>query len=100
MGLGGYLAAVSERDHYDAERQREQREVKDMEREEIEETYHIMRPYGLRRKELDPMVNALRKNPELWVDFMMKFELGLERPDPRRSWVFCFSLYIKCNHDG
>jgi VIT1/CCC1 family predicted Fe2+/Mn2+ transporter len=85
MGLGGYLAARTDVEHYRTERQREVEEteqVPDMEKEEVAE---IFREYGLSETELKPVVTALSANQKNWVDFMMRFELGLEQPDPRRA---------------
>jgi VIT1/CCC1 family predicted Fe2+/Mn2+ transporter len=85
MGLGGYLAGRSDAEHYDAERVREVTEVRDKAKVEAEEVADVFRAYGLTAAELKPVVDALRKRPETWVDFMMRFELGLEKPDPRRA---------------
>jgi VIT1/CCC1 family predicted Fe2+/Mn2+ transporter len=85
MGLGGYLAAQSDAEHYVAERLREQREVKEIPAEEIKETKEIFESYGLTPEESKKVVQALSRRPETWVDFMMRFELGLEKPDPRRA---------------
>jgi VIT1/CCC1 family predicted Fe2+/Mn2+ transporter len=85
MGLGGYLAAKSDAEHYVAERLREQHEVKEIPAEEIKETKEIFESYGLTPEESKKVVQALSRRPETWVDFMMRFELGLERPDPRRA---------------
>jgi len=85
MGLGGYLAAKSDADHYASERVREQREVKEIPAEEVKETTEIFESYGLTPEESKTVVKALARRPETWVDFMMRFELGLERPDPRRA---------------
>jgi VIT1/CCC1 family predicted Fe2+/Mn2+ transporter len=85
MGLGGYLAARSDAEHYDAERVREVTEVREKAKVEAEEVADVFRTYGLTSAELKPVVDALRKRPEAWVDFMMRFELGLEKPDPRRA---------------
>lgn len=85
MGLGGYLAARSDAEHYDSERLREQREVREKAEIEAEETTQIFRVYGLTPEESQPVVATLRTRPEMWVDFMMRFELGLEKPDPRRA---------------
>jgi VIT1/CCC1 family predicted Fe2+/Mn2+ transporter len=85
MGLGGYLAARTDVEHYETERQREVDEteqVPDIEKEEVAE---IFRGYGLNDVELKPVVNALSTNRKSWVDFMMRFELGLEEPDPNRA---------------
>lgn len=97
MGLGGYLAARSDAEHYNAERAREEREVKEKANVEAEEVSEIFRSYGLSAAEATPLVNALRQRPEAWLDFMMRFELGLERPDPRRalfSAVTIASAYV------
>jgi vacuolar iron transporter family protein len=85
MGLGGYLAGKSELDHYAAERRRERREVAEVPREEEAEVVAVFRRFGLDDAEIAPIVARLRERPESWVDFMMRFELGLERPDPRRA---------------
>ncbi|MGH7314246.1 MAG: VIT1/CCC1 transporter family protein, partial [Candidatus Rokuibacteriota bacterium] len=85
MGLGGYLAARSEAEHYESERQREQREVRDKPQAEAAEVLEVLEGYGVKAEAATPLVEALRRNPDGWVDFMMRFELGLERPDPRRA---------------
>jgi vacuolar iron transporter family protein len=84
-GLGGYLAAQSDAEHYRSERAREQREVRELPAHEAAEVSEIFRSYGLGEEESAPLVEALRQRPEAWVDFMMRFELGLERPDPQRA---------------
>lgn len=85
MGLGGYLAARSDAEHYASERAREQREVREIPGDEAAEVMQVLQGYGLDVDEARPVVEALRKRPEAWVDFMMRFELGLERPDPSRA---------------
>ncbi|MDX6711115.1 MAG: vacuolar iron transporter family protein [Blastocatellia bacterium] len=85
MGLGGYLAAKSDAEHYISERARELQEVATIPREEMKEVAEVFRAYGLEEEEIRPIVLALRKKPEAWVDFMMRFELGLEEPDPKRA---------------
>jgi VIT1/CCC1 family predicted Fe2+/Mn2+ transporter len=85
MGLGGYLAARSDAEHYASERAREQREVVEVPTVEAEEVAGIFRSYGVPEDQVGPVVAALRQRPEAWVDFMMRFELGLEAPDPRRA---------------
>lgn len=85
MGLGGYLAARTDVEHYETERQREMDETEKIPEKEKEEVAEIFREYGLSETELKPMVNALSKNQKNWVDFMMRFELGLEQPDPKRA---------------
>ncbi len=86
MGLGGYLAAKGDADHYAHERKREQYEVQEFERREISEVVEIFSEFGLSRDDCAPIIARFRANPEAWVDFMMRYELGLERPDPRRAW--------------
>jgi len=85
MGLGGYLAARSDAEHYTIERARELAETGTKPAAEAAEVTHILRSFGLAAEESAPIVAALRKRPEAWVDFMMRFELGLEKPDPRRA---------------
>jgi VIT1/CCC1 family predicted Fe2+/Mn2+ transporter len=87
MGLGGYLAGRSEADHYASERRREQEEVKTIPDAEAKEVVDIFRAYGVAAEEAKSVVEGLRARPESWVDFMMRFELGLEKPDPRRAMV-------------
>lgn len=87
MGLGGYLAARSQEEHYASEREREEREIIEKTDVEIEETLEILETYGLTPAQSKPVVAALSKNPKAWVDFMMRFELGLEEPDPKRALV-------------
>ena len=71
MGLGGYLAARTDSEHYHAEEEREVAEV--------------FEGYGLTPEQAAPVVAAIRSDPKRWVDFMMRYELGLEAPDPRRA---------------
>lgn len=85
MGLGGYLAARSDAEHYVSERRREEREVEEIPDEEAREVMNVFTDYGLTRTEAVPVVEALTKKPKEWVDFMMRFELGLEEPDPKRA---------------
>jgi VIT1/CCC1 family predicted Fe2+/Mn2+ transporter len=85
MGLGGYLAAKSDAEHYASERQREMQEVQDVPEEEAREVQKVFADYGLSREESVPVVQALTRKPKEWVDFMMRFELGLEEPDPKRA---------------
>ncbi len=85
MGLGGYLAAKNDADHYASELRREEREVKEIPDQEAQEVLEVFENYGLKHDEAVPIVNSLRQRPKQWVDFMMRFELGLEQPDPRRA---------------
>jgi vacuolar iron transporter family protein len=85
MGLGGFLAAKSDAEHYQQERLREQREVKEIPDEEAHEVAQVFHSYGLSPDESAPIIQALSQRPEAWVDFMMRFELGLEEPQPRRA---------------
>ena len=85
MGLGGYLAAKSDAEHYVKEREREKREVAEIPHEEMREVAEVFQEYGLTMEETWPIVEALRRQPKKWIDFMMRFELGLEKPDPKRA---------------
>jgi VIT1/CCC1 family predicted Fe2+/Mn2+ transporter len=85
MGLGGYLAAKSDAEHFASELKREEQEIVDKPAAEKQEIEELFSAYGLSSVESAPVVQALSSRPDQWRDFMMKFELGLERPDPRRS---------------
>ena len=92
MGLGGYLAAKSDAEHYTKEREREKREVAEIPHEEMREVAEVFQAYGLSAEETWPIVQALRKQPRNWIDFMMRFELGLEKPDPKRALVSALTI--------
>jgi VIT1/CCC1 family predicted Fe2+/Mn2+ transporter len=85
MGLGGYLAARSEVEHYHSERAREEAEIREKPEIEAQEVAEFFRQYGLTDQEYGPVVEGLRTKPKAWRDFMMRFELGLEEPDPKRA---------------
>ncbi|RHZ59370.1 hypothetical protein Glove_364g29 [Diversispora epigaea] len=94
MGLGGYLAAKSDYDHFESERLREFWEVENCMEAEVQEIIDILAPYGLDTNSLTPLIEKLKSNPEKFVDFMMKFELNLEKPDPSRAWKSAFTIGI------
>ena len=85
MGLGGYLAARTDAEHFASERAREERETIEMPEEEAAEVANILRSYGLAEDMVAPVVNSISADKKRWVDFMMRFELGLEEPDPKRA---------------
>jgi VIT1/CCC1 family predicted Fe2+/Mn2+ transporter len=85
MGLGGYLAARGDAEHYEQERAREYQEIEEIPEEEKAEVARVFQNYGLKAEESTPVVEALSRRPDAWVDFMMRFELGLEEPDPKRA---------------
>jgi VIT1/CCC1 family predicted Fe2+/Mn2+ transporter len=92
MGLGGYLAAKSDAEHYASEQRREQREVAEIPEEEMEEVAQVFRGYGLSKEQVAPVVHALSQRPKAWVDFMMRFELGLEEPRPERAMISALTI--------
>ena len=92
MGLGGYLAAKTDAEHYASEEARERRETVEMPDEETEEVAQIFRTYGLPETMATRVAHAIRRDRRRWVDFMMRFELGLERPDPRRARVSALTI--------
>jgi len=92
MGLGGYLAAKSDAEHYAKEREREKREVAEIPHEEMREVAEVFQEYGLTQEETWPLVEALRRQPKKWIDFMMRFELGLEKPDPKRALTSAITI--------
>lgn len=92
MGLGGYLAARSDAEHYASEKIREEREVEVVPDREADEVSDVFRDYGLTDQHIEPILDAFRANPKAWVDFMMRFELGLEEPDPKRALVSAMTI--------
>ena len=92
MGLGGYLAARSDAEHYASERRREQAEVRDIPAAETKEVADVFGSYGVSAEAAAPVVRALKERPEAWIDFMMRFELGLEQPDPKRALVSAITI--------
>jgi VIT1/CCC1 family predicted Fe2+/Mn2+ transporter len=92
MGLGGYLAARSDAEHYASERRREEQEIVEKRVAEIEEVREVLRSYGLGEVESDRTALALSERPAAWVDFMMRFELGLEAPDPKRALTSALTI--------
>jgi VIT1/CCC1 family predicted Fe2+/Mn2+ transporter len=85
MGLGGYLAAKSELEHYDKELAREHHEIETLKEKEQHETIEIFKAYGLSAEHLAPVLHFFENNPNEWAAFMMRYELGLERPDESRA---------------
>ncbi len=85
MGLGGYLAARGDAEHYASELRREQREVRTVPEDEAAEIIDVFKKYGVTEEECAPVLAAFRRHHGAWVRFMMRFELGLERPKPGRD---------------
>lgn len=85
MGLGGYLAARTDAEHYESERRREVEETKTMAKEEIVEVEKVFLSWGITEQEMAPAVQAIIRDETRWVDFMMRYELGLEEPAPGRA---------------
>lgn len=85
MGLGGYLAARGDREHYVNERAREWKEVREIPDEERKEVREVFREFGLSDEDIEPILQAFQKKPSQWVNFMMRFELGLEKPEAGRD---------------
>jgi vacuolar iron transporter family protein len=85
MGLGGYLAGKTENDHYTSEMKREYYEVEHMRDREIAETKEFFANIGLSKELQEKATEEIAKDKKQWVDFMMKYELGLDKPDPKRA---------------
>lgn len=92
MGLGGYLAGRSEAEHYASERRREEAEIRNVPDIEAREVSQVFEAYGLSEQDSAAVVAALKQRPAAWVDFMMRFELGLEKPDPRRAMISALTI--------
>jgi len=94
MGLGGYLAARGDAEHYAHEQAREQDEIARIPEVEAKEVTDIFRTYGLSETESSSVVQSLRQRPKDWVTFMMRFELGLEEPLPSRAWKSALTIAL------
>jgi vacuolar iron transporter family protein len=94
MGLGGFLAARSDAEHYYNERRREEQEIVEKPVVERQEVVDIFKAYGVTKEECTPIVAALERTPTAWRDFMMRFELGLEEPHPKRALQSAFTIGI------
>jgi VIT1/CCC1 family predicted Fe2+/Mn2+ transporter len=94
MGLGGYLAARGDAEHYASELKREQDEIVTRPKDEEEEIYEIFARYHVSREAAAPVLQALQKNPKEYVDFMMRFELGLEAPAENRAHRSALTIAI------
>lgn len=94
MGLGGYLAGRTEIEHYESEERREYDEIVHKHEVEIAETKEIFAQYGISEDLQEKIAREMAKKPKQWVDFMMRFELGLERPDKNRAHQSAFVIAI------
>ena len=94
MGLGGFLAARGDAEHYRHELAREQDEIQHIPEAEAQEVSDIFRSYGLSDSESASVVQSLRQRPRDWVSFMMRFELGLEEPNPARAWKSALTIAL------
>ncbi|KAK7913896.1 hypothetical protein PG985_011599 [Apiospora marii] len=92
MGLGAYLAAATELEHYRSEEARERDEVVHKPEAERQEIFEILGGYGISRRAAEPLVEELARDPAEWVRFMMDFELRLEKPDANRAWVSAVTM--------
>ena len=92
MGLGGYLAGRTEVDHYESELQREYMEVDEFPDKERAEVVEVLEEFGLTKQSGISIVEELSKDKDKWVKFMMRFELGLERPDEKRATKSAFNI--------
>jgi len=94
MGLGGYMAGRTDIEHFASERAREEREVAEVPHKEIAEVTDILRSYGLDEDDAARVVKSIKADKKRWVDFMMRFELGLEEPDPKRASRSAFTISL------
>jgi VIT1/CCC1 family predicted Fe2+/Mn2+ transporter len=94
MGLGGYLAGRTEADHYESERRRETLEVELVPEREKQEVREVFAEMGLSEALQVTIADELAKDKTKWIDFMMKYELGLDEPDPNRATKSAFTIGI------
>lgn len=92
MGLGGYLAARGDAEHYASELAREEREIVERPDDERREVAEVFEQYGLSEQATTTVVEAIAQHPVAWRDFMMRFELGLEAPEPGRAWSSALTI--------
>lgn len=92
MGLGGFLAARTDFEHYTTEQARENWEIDHLPEREKQEVADVFRGYGMKDEHIEPILDAMSRNREQWLDFMMRFELGLEAPDPKRARVSALTI--------
>jgi VIT1/CCC1 family predicted Fe2+/Mn2+ transporter len=92
MGLGGYLAARTDAEHYESEVAREAQEIDLLREREVREIEGILKGYGLEGEPLRTVAVAITADKGRWIDFMMRFELGLERPDPKRALTSALTI--------
>jgi predicted membrane protein (TIGR00267 family) len=92
MGLGGFLAAKTDTEHYASEVSRESYEIDHLREREVQEVKDILKGYGLEGEPLNAVVGAITADRAHWIDFMMRFELGLEKPDPRRALISALTI--------
>ncbi len=92
MGLGGYLAARTDFEHYMTEKQRENWEIDHLPEREKQEVVDVFKGYGLEETHITPIIDAMINRRDIWIDFMMRFELGLEAPDPRRARISALTI--------
>jgi VIT1/CCC1 family predicted Fe2+/Mn2+ transporter len=85
MGLGGYLSGRTDLEHYNREHKREKKETEDIPDQELREVEDILKDFGLEDDQSKPVAKAISKDKDRWIDFMMRFELGLDKPDPHRA---------------
>ena len=99
-GLGGWLSGRSEMEHYYNERRREDWEVDNCLQRELDEIVEIFEPYGLDKVSLQPLLQTLSSDKDKFVDFMMRFELNLEKPKKNRAWQVRTTLYLLRVHSN
>ena len=92
MGLGGYLAGKTEQDHYSSELKREYDEIENKTEFEKEEVREVFREWGLSKELIEQATSEIIKDKDRWVEFMMKHELGLDKPDPKRASRSAFNI--------
>ncbi len=94
MGLGGFLAARGDQEHYASEESRERREIAELRDRELAEVREVFAGFGLSGQALEDVTTAIAADPDRWTAFMMRFELGLEKPNPRRAPISALTIGV------
>jgi vacuolar iron transporter family protein len=92
MGLGGFLAGKTEADHYNSELKREYQEVERLPEQEKLEVKEVFACFGLSERLQSEIAEEMAKDKNAWVDFMMRYELGLEKPAANRATIGAFTI--------
>lgn len=96
MSIGSYLSKKSEQDNYNKHLRIEEWEIENVPDTERQEIVDIFKAKGFEGQELEMVVNRITSNKKVWIDTMMKDELGLtlEKKSPFRAGLSTLLAFI------